>query len=72
VALGDDVAAPRWRYDLTLTGERGGRNRPLVEAETVRHDGEIVLQRPSRDDEDDPERLTQPGSTVAVGVAGGS
>ncbi|MGF1647102.1 MAG: AAA family ATPase [Kineosporiaceae bacterium] len=59
VALGDDVTAPRWRYELTLTGERGGRNRPLVEAETVRRDGEIVLERPSRDDKEDPERLTQ-------------
>lgn len=59
VSLGDDEMPRQWRYELTLTGERGGRNRPVVESETVLRNDEVVLSRPTDDDENDPERLTQ-------------
>lgn len=48
-----------WRYLLAIKGEGRGRNRPLVDEEIVERDGERILQRPDREDERDPERLTQ-------------
>ena len=52
---GDDT----WRYRLSIKGESGGRNRPVVEEERVEHNGELLLQRPNDDDVADRERLTQ-------------
>lgn len=48
-----------WRYHLSVRGEKGGRNRPIVDAESVERNGEILLQRPDAADVADPERLTQ-------------
>ncbi len=48
-----------WRYYLSVKGEAGGRNRPVVEEERVEHNGEPVLERPDKDDKTDPVRLTQ-------------
>ena len=49
----------RWRYRLAITGERGGRNRPVVEEELVEKNDETLLSRPTRIDREDPELLTQ-------------
>lgn len=49
----------RWRYEVAIKGEKGGRNRPVVVRETVELDGEVILSRPDEFDEKDPERLTQ-------------
>ncbi|MDO5052725.1 MAG: AAA family ATPase [Pseudoclavibacter sp.] len=57
VRLQDEEHA--WRYLLAIKGEGRGRNRPLVDEEIVERDGERILQRPDREDERDPERLTQ-------------
>jgi predicted ATPase len=52
---GDDL----WRYSLSVRGEKGGRNRPIIDAELVVLNEKILLQRPDRADLADPERLTQ-------------
>ncbi|MFV0451150.1 MAG: AAA family ATPase [Propioniciclava sp.] len=56
IELADHV---RWRYFLSIRGEKGGRNRPIVDAEWVECEGDRVLDRPDAHDRADPERLTQ-------------
>lgn len=48
-----------WRYRLAIKGEAKGKNRPIVDEELVEHNGVVLVHRPSGEDEDDPERLTQ-------------
>ncbi len=55
LADGDD----EWRYRLSIKGEKGGKNRPVVDEEVVELNGEVLLQRPDHEDESDRERLTQ-------------
>lgn len=52
---GEDI----WRYELSIRGEKGGKNRPVVAEERIRRNGEVVLDRPGAEDREDPERLTQ-------------
>lgn len=52
---GDDV----WRYRLSIRGEAGGKNRPVVDEEIVELNGENRLNRPDELDRSDPDRLTQ-------------
>jgi predicted ATPase len=59
VHLGDDEEPRRWVYEIQFDGEKGGHNRPVVASERVTHLGKQLLVRPDRDDEADPERLTQ-------------
>ena len=57
--LSHDADEPvEWIYRLTFTVERFGNHRILVQEETVKHNGEILLQRPDGDDNSDTERLT--------------
>ena len=53
-ASGDSV---RWEYDLRFNLDN--QRRPIVKRETVLREGETVLDRPDKEDEVDPERLTQ-------------
>lgn len=48
-----------WLYRLSIRGEKGGRNRPIVAEERVEHNGEVLLNRPDPNDQNDPELLTQ-------------
>lgn len=48
-----------WRYALAIKQERGGDQRPMVASEIVERNGEVLLQRPDADDDEDAERLTQ-------------
>ncbi|WLP92136.1 ATP-binding protein [Gordonia sp. NB41Y] len=48
-----------WRYLLKVRGEKGGRNRPVVDEEIVERNGLVILKRPDEDDQQDRERLTQ-------------
>jgi hypothetical protein len=48
-----------WRYRLSIKGESGGFNRPIVDEELVEKNGEIILSRPDQSDSSDKERLTQ-------------
>lgn len=52
---GDDT----WRYRLAIRGEKGGRNRPIVDEERVEKNGSVILERPDSADMGDRERLTQ-------------
>ncbi len=52
---GDD----RWRYRLAIRSEGKGRNRPVIDEELVTLNGKKILNRPDKEDEADPERLTQ-------------
>ena len=57
--LSRDAEEPaEWVYRLDFTVERSGNHRILVEEETVKHNGAILLQRPDQDDSYDTERLT--------------
>ena len=59
VTIGDDERPARWSYQITFTAESRGRHRPILRSETVERDGETVLRRPTTEDTDDPERMTQ-------------
>lgn len=48
-----------WRYELSIKGEQGGRNRPIIDREIVECNGEIILDRPDEKDKEDPELLVQ-------------
>lgn len=48
-----------WRYRLSIKGEAGGLNRPIVDEELVEKNGEIVLSRPDENDDSDQVLLTQ-------------
>ncbi|MDO4888645.1 MAG: AAA family ATPase [Actinomycetaceae bacterium] len=48
-----------WHYRLSIMGESGGHNRPIVDEELVERGGEVLLRRPDAEDGRDPERLTQ-------------
>ena len=49
--------AKSWVYEVSF--HQDSRRRPLVRTERVRRDGDTVLDRPDKDDEADPARLTQ-------------
>ncbi|OKH62618.1 chromosome segregation protein SMC [Mycobacterium sp. SWH-M5] len=57
VELTDEV--DRWRYYLSIRGEAGGLNRPIVDIETVEKNGRTLIRRPDKADKVDSERLTQ-------------
>jgi predicted ATPase len=48
-----------WVYDLGFKNEGRGNNRIKVTREVVTRDGQVVLQRPTPNDRQDPEQLTQ-------------
>ena len=55
LADGDDA----WMYRLSIKGEAGGKNRPVVDEERVELNGEVLLSRPDESDRSDADRLTQ-------------
>ena len=59
ISIGDDSSSQEWGYDITFSAEKRGRHRPILTNETVRHRGRIVIERPTPEDEADPERMTQ-------------
>ncbi|MBI4757272.1 MAG: AAA family ATPase [Betaproteobacteria bacterium] len=52
---------PKWRYSLAIRAEGKGQQRLLVSKERVESlcDGEVLLERPDKDDMGDMDRLTQ-------------
>ena len=59
VTIGDEGNPAKWSYEVTFTAEQRGRHRPILKSEVVEQDGHTVLRRPTRADQDDPERMTQ-------------
>jgi predicted ATPase len=57
VDLGSDKDI--WTYDLGFKNEGRGNNRIKVSREIVTKNGEVLLQRPTTDDDKDTEQLTQ-------------
>lgn len=61
IELSDSFDSPiSWRYKLAVRREPAGRHRTLVTNEQVSgNNGVLLLDRPTREDQDDDERLTQ-------------
>ena len=59
MTLGDDDTPDEWMYEITFSAEPRGRHRPILVNEIVRRRGEMVIERPTNEDEADPERMTQ-------------
>lgn len=57
VDLGTDDQPAIWQYELRFTQDN--QRRPLIRAERVTYEGNVVLQRPNEEDDADRERLTQ-------------
>lgn len=55
VGNGDQIA--EWSYRLEMSQDEGSR--PYVKKELVKKGEELILERPDKDDEQDPERLKQ-------------
>lgn len=59
VTIGDDECPAGWSYQITFSAEQRGRHRPILRSESVQKEGETVLRRPTDEDREDPERMTQ-------------
>jgi len=49
----------QWKYYLSLTQESRGSRNTVIRKETMSRNGQIKLERPDKEDENDKERLTQ-------------
>lgn len=49
----------KWVYDLNVIQQQSGSHKMLIQSETITKNGKSVLSRPTQDDKDDEERLTQ-------------
>lgn len=61
VEMGDEDSDRSASYELTFTAEPRGQRRPIIKREAVHVDGQELLSRPTKEDEADPEQLTQTG-----------
>ena len=59
ITIGDDDQPSTWVYEVTFTAEQRGKRRPILYKEVVERDGRSVLTRPTSEDAEDPERMTQ-------------
>ena len=59
ISIGDDDVPDEWTYEITFSAEPRGRHRPILTNEIVTKQGRRVIERPTSEDEDDPERMTQ-------------
>ena len=59
ISIGDDDNPADWTYEITFSAEPRGRHRPILVNEIVTKRGRKVIERPTPEDEDDPERMTQ-------------
>ena len=57
VTVGDDENEARWEYRVQFVQDN--IRRPLIKKETVTHDGQILVDRPNAEDENDPQRKSQ-------------
>lgn len=54
-----DAKISEWEYSLAFNVESRGLRRLLIKEESVKKNGKSILIRPTKDDEQDKERLTQ-------------
>ena len=59
ISIGDNDTPADWTYEITFSAEPRGRHRPILVNEIVTKRGRKVIERPTPEDEDDPERMTQ-------------
>lgn len=59
VTIGNNERLDRWAYEITFSAEQRGRHRPILKSERVEKNGKVVLHRPTREDQEDSERMTQ-------------
>ncbi len=57
MTVGSDDAESLWEYEILFNQDN--RSRPFLKKETVRQNGNTLVDRPNQDDESDPERTTQ-------------
>ncbi|MGQ9919360.1 MAG: AAA family ATPase [Bryobacteraceae bacterium] len=57
VTVQPENGGPTWDYELAFNQSQ--QRRPHIKRERVKRDGEILLERPSQEDEHDPDLLTQ-------------
>jgi len=59
VTLSEDGLATHWRYAIGITQQVRGYRQPILRYEKIWRAGKLLQQRPNREDNGDPERLTQ-------------
>ena len=59
IGMGDESTPTQWSYEVTFKAEPRGLHRPILKKEIVKTDGRELLSRPSDEDKNDPERMTQ-------------
>ncbi len=59
ISIGDDGTPEDWTYEITFSAEPRGRHRPILTNEIVARRGKKVIERPTAEDREDPERMTQ-------------
>ena len=59
VTVGNDEEEEEalWEYRILFAQDK--QRRPFIKKETVLHSGKALVERPNREDKDDPERMTQ-------------
>lgn len=57
VSIGTPDDPRLWEYELTFTQDN--RQRPVIKKECVTHRGDVLINRPDKNDKDDPEQMTQ-------------
>jgi len=57
VELDEEERGVKWTYEIAFN--RGPKGQPVLRKERVVRGGEVLLDRPNRDDEEDPARLGQ-------------
>jgi predicted ATPase len=53
----DEEEEALWEYRILFAQDK--QRRPFIKKETVLHSGKALVERPNREDKDDPERMTQ-------------
>lgn len=59
VSVGGNGGGPEWTYEISFGQEPRGLRRPILKREVVIKSGLVILERPDRDDKEDPARLHQ-------------
>ena len=59
VTLSEDGEIPAWRYGIGIKQQVRGYRQPILQFERIWEVDKLIRQRPDKDDEVDPERLTQ-------------
>ena len=55
----DSDETVEWKYSLSFNVERSGNHRTLVQGEIVEHEDQVLLHRPTQEDDDDSELRTE-------------